>query len=473
MARFSVAVLAVAAVLAMQTAAFAKDESCPKDTLLSLVDTALKGQPSIPRLAARRYGARATFLKIRYEQLGENQAGMLLNGLVDASIQGADELALAWSIHTLGNHEALAKLTKDRPGALTVSLPTSALRALLLTDNGPDILIERIAITPKERLGAITNAIMTAVIDQPDALKEKIVAAAEKRNVPEISNLIAAHLVATETKPDAWTAFAARHAADSDINDLTRKVSWLPGLVGNPALKVPGSTPEADASRAQLNTILNAGALQPELDFLGTYMNQTGLLRETAAAADVVIKAVADGKIRRNGTLDATWPLVYRELIKAVGDKAKVDSVLDAIQVQTGRPIGNGRATMRDVLDRLLVVEALQPYVTARTKPMPSPPVELSEKMKGDWANWAGMATIIRGGTISPGLAVDPALFGIVTELLFAKADYPALTAFIGQAPAGEAQVATSTDFAVRLDRACASYLSHPAEAVLLSGQPI
>ncbi|MGO7501156.1 hypothetical protein ACC681_38170, partial [Rhizobium ruizarguesonis] len=66
-----------------------------------------------------------------------------------------------------------------------------------------------------------------------------------------------------------------------------------------------------------------------------------------------------------------------------------------------------------------------------------------------------------------------PATFGIVAELLFAKADQPALRAFVEQAPAGQARVSVANDFAIRLDRACAAYLYHPTEAGTLQGQPI
>jgi hypothetical protein len=78
--------------------------------------------------------------------------------------------------------------------------------------------------------------------------------------------------------------------------------------------------------------------------------------------------------------------------------------------------------TVRDVIDRLLAVEALQPYVTGKVNDMPPVPADLSDKLKADWPRWTEMATKVRDGAVSPILAADLETFGIVTELLFAKA---------------------------------------------------
>ncbi|WEZ83875.1 hypothetical protein P6U16_03690 [Rhizobium sp. 32-5/1] len=136
--------------------------------------------------------------------------------------------------------------------------------------------------------------------------------------------------------------------------------------------------------------------------------------------------------------------------------------------IQTGRYASSGHMTPRDVIDHLLVVEALTPYVRGESQTQPEPPAELSEAMKGKYTEWLAMAQIVRNGTVPAGLANDPALLIMLSELLFAKGDLKGLAAFVDAAPAGEASVFTATDFAARIDRHCASYLSHPAEAVLL-----
>ncbi|MDO9417587.1 hypothetical protein [Pararhizobium sp.] len=453
--------------------AAAEGPACNPQALLSLVNTALAGQASLSKFAVRRYGAKASFLKIRYGGLKEEEAAALLDGLLDAKVQGADELALAWSIHTLGDHAALARLTKDRAGLLTSSLGTSAIRALLLTKDGPEILMDRIAATPKDRLGTVANAIMIAMLDQPDALKEKIAALAEARDIPVVSPVIAAQLIATQSDSKAWDAFAKRRAAKGDITELTRTAYWMPGLVGKPALKRDGQTAEMDAMRADVHMVAISAAFEPEFDFLMTFLNQTGDTKSAAAAAKALKAAVEAGEVRRNGTFDAAWLLVYRELVKATSDRARIDGLLAAISFQPGRYASSGRFTLGDIIDRLLTVEALTPFLTGTSSDLPNPPADLSEAMKAEWSNWTSMAPMVKEGRVPEGLGDMAHLFGIVAELLYAKGDIDGLRALIAKAPAGETRVFTATDFATRLDRQCNSYLAHPAEAVLVSGQPI
>ncbi len=474
MPRLSVAVFAALAALASpMPAAAAGGPLCSTDALLSLVDTALADQPSLPRLAARRYGARAAFLKLRYGDLTDEQAAALVDRLVKTNVHGAEEMAQAWALHRTGDHKAVPGLATDHPGTLTLSLPVSVLRALLLTTGGPEILLDRIAATPKEKWAGITQAIMTAIIDQPDALKQAIALAAEKRAIPLISEMIAAHLSAAQKDPDAWTAFLARRPAGGNVEDLTGAVHWVPAFVGNPRLKTGKEAAEREEARAGIHEILIAASLEPEYDFLNTYANQTGDIKSVAAAAGVLKSAIDAGKIRRDGTFDVAWLTAYRALVEATGTGDVVLGTLGTITLQVGRYAWSGGVTVRDIIDHLLVVEALTPYVRGEIQTRPEAPTALSETMKGKYAVWLAMADITRLGAVPSGLSGDPALLGMLSELLFAKGDMAALATFVDAAPAGEASVFTATDFATRLDRHCASTLSHPAEAVLLAGQPI
>lgn len=70
-------------------------------------------------------------------------------------------------------------------------------------------------------------------------------------------------------------------------------------------------------------------------------------------------------------------------------------------------------------------------------------------------------------------LAKDPLKAPIVAELLFAAGDHARLADFVLAVEPVETRLAIATDFAMRLDRGCQSYLHHSAEALLLAGQPI
>ncbi len=460
------AFLPLALIMPLSPAVAADDACPPRETILSFNDIVLADRSGLPPLAARRFGAEAAYLKIRYAPLPDADTRSLLQALLAANVRAADDLAYAWHISKDGYDAAIAALGEKQFDLLISTFGTSTLRALLLREGDQDVLMKRIAPAARKLMSNVAGAISTAVVDQPDAIKEKIALAAEAQDLPQI----AAYLTAIEQSPEAWEAFLARRAGKEDPQVLTQTVHWMPAMVGNPSLK----RSEYNIAREKTHRITMAGALEPERDFLLTLMNQTGKLEEVHAVAETLMEQIESGAIRRNGTLDAAWLLAYRGLVDGLGGRSQVDPVLGIIAFSGTRYVRPaGIFYLSDVIDRLLVVEALQPYVTGTTDDMPSPPPELSEKMKADWVNWSAMATIVRGGTVSPGLAADPAMFGIVTELLFAKADWAALTAFVGQAPPGEPRISVANDLAMRLDRQCASYLSHPGEALLLSGQPI
>ena len=216
-----------------------------------------------------------------------------------------------------------------------------------------------------------------------------------------------------------------------------------------------------------------ATAFEPEQDFLLNLLNQTGAIGSVDRMARILTQQIQSGAIRRNGTMDAAWLFAYRSAVYFLGH-SQIDPLFDRLPYSGRRYVrSSGIFMMRDVIDQLLAVEALQPYATGKLNDLPPWPVGVSDKIKADWPRWTEMAAKVRDGTVSPALAADPATFGMVTELLFAKSDQPALRAFVEQAPAGAARVSVANDFAIRLDRACAAYLYHPTEAATLQGQPI
>ena len=82
------------------------------------------------------------------------------------------------------------------------------------------------------------------------------------------------------------------------------------------------------------------------------------------------------------------------------------------------------------------------------------------------------LAGSLKSAPLTP-FAKDAAKAPIVAELLFVSGDPARLTDFVLTVEPAELKLALATDFAMRLDRTCASYMHHPAEALMLSGQPI
>ena len=93
-------------------------------------------------------------------------------------------------------------------------------------------------------------------------------------------------------------------------------------------------------------------------------------------------------------------------------------------------------------------------------------------KFQKEWPLWVELATSLKTVPLTP-FAKDPAKAPIVAELLFAANDHARLADFALSVEPAETKLAIATDFAMRLDRTCASFLHHPGEAMMLSGQPM
>ncbi|ACI55606.1 hypothetical protein Rleg2_2331 [Rhizobium leguminosarum bv. trifolii WSM2304] len=455
--------------------ALAADNLCPqRETILAFSDIVLADRTGLPPLIARHYGAEAAFLKIRYSELSDGEIRGLLQTLLASNVSGADDLAYAWRIQRDGYEATIAALGQEPFDRLVTTLGPSAIRALLLGEQGPDILTERLSIiaararnNPFGPFGNAPSSIAAAIIDQPDALKEKVVLAAEAQGLSSVAALVAA----SENNPQAWNAFRTRNKNIQISRLVIIYASEMRAMVGNPGIELRDRYTTGEESR--VHSVKMASAFEPEQDFLTRLMENTGRFRALERAARTLLQQIQSGAIKRNGSMDTAWLFAYRSATYFLG-REQVESFLD-ISPYSGRRYvrSSGAFMLRDVIDRLLVIEALQPYLTAKEAASPPWPLGVSVKIKADWSRWTEMATRVRDGTVSTDLAVNAATFDMVTELLLAKGDLPALRLYVDQAPTREARVSVANDFAVRLDRACAAYLYHPTEAATLQGQPI
>ncbi|OWV75533.1 hypothetical protein ATY77_30880 [Rhizobium sp. R634] len=450
--------------------ALAADKSCPqRETILAFSDIVLDGHDALTPSVADRFGPEAAYLKIRYAGLGDDETRILLATVLKRSpkSQAANDLVSAWYLHRLGHKALRGAAGAEKFDEIMSGLRISGIRALLL-DGGEDLLMKRFAAFPFVPLdstaGPFTNAggvISASIVDQSDEFKERLVRAAEANGLPDIANYVAA----SENDPAAWDRFIQRGSTKGSKLRPEFNADFARAMVGQPRVKGGGS-PE----KAQLHSNVIGTSFEPEQSFLEHILMLESGFEIGDLVAQQLTQQVKSGAINRSGTMDVAWLFSYRAAVKLAGRPALEEDLTRAYSgdryVRTSDVF-----TIGDVMDRLLAVAALQPYVIGKTDAMPSKPEDLSDKI--DWPRWTEMATKVRDGAVSPILAADLETFGIVTELLFAKGDPEALQAFVRQAPSGEARLSVANDFAMRLDRACAAYLYHPGEAFTLSGRPI
>lgn len=451
--------------------ALAADKFCPqRETILSFSDIVLADWATFAPKAGYKYGAEAAYLKIRYTPLPDEQILVLLANLLQQNeYASADDLAMAWYLHHFG-YKALQASAGAKFDDNFSGIGISGIRALLLQEGGEKVMMTRFAASPFMPLDGSGQAftvaggiVAAAIADQPDVLKERVARAAEAHGLYEIANSVSA----SEKDISAWDRFMARGSAKDNSDKLMHYANFARAMVGHPWVKAAKTVKED-----RLQRIMAATALEAEESFLKhVMMIDSGNEVATLVAERLVLSMLHDRVIKRRGAMDITWLFEYRAAVALAGQSA-VEAAFDAKPYDGNRYVRtSGAFTVRDVIDRLLAVEALQAYLTRKIDAMPPKPEDLSDKI--NWPRWTEMATKVRDGTVSPILAADLETFGVVTELLFAKGDQEALRAFIRQAPSGEARLAVANDFAMRLDRACAAYLYHPGEAFTLNGRPI
>ncbi|WP_421580903.1 hypothetical protein [Shinella sp. M31] len=430
-----------------------------QSAILALSDAVLTGRDKLPRLRARGFGAEAAYLKIRYGKLSMEDAAGLAHGLRDAGVREAIDLAGAIDA-ARGGYDALKVSDPVQLNGLI-----STLRAILQAGDG-EKLFAAIAGLPPARQTSLLGSIVPAIVDWPDAEKAKLAASAGRHRL----FFVQAGLAASQRDANAWPVFVAGFADQSMIPDLTRMWSWAPALVGRPALpRIPLPDVETQAGQKSLHTVTVAAAQEPERDFLMTYLNQTGSIAPAEKAAQAVLAEIAAGHIKPDGLLDTAWLTAYRVLRENESNPAVVDSTLESIDVHM-RAVGD--VSVRDVIDRVIAIDTLTPYLTGKSADLPEMPKDISAKFQGKWPLWTELAASIKSSPPAS-FAKDETKAPIVAELLFAAGDPARLADFVLAVEPPELKLALATDFAMRLDRTCASVLSHPAEALTLAGQPI
>ena len=386
-------------------------------------------------------------------------AATLAHGLRDAGVREAIDLAGAIDA-ARGGYDALKVSDPVQLNGLI-----STLRAILQAGDG-EKLFAAIATLAPERRTSLLGSVVPAVIDWPDAEKVKLAASAGRHKL----FFVQAGLAATQRDANAWPVFVAGFADQSMIPDLTRAWNWAPALVGRPALpRIPLPDAETQARQKSLHTVSVAAAQEPERDFLMTYVNQTGSIAPAEKAAQAVLAEIAAGHIKPDGLLNTAWLTAYRALRENEADPTVVDSVLENTD---GYMRAVGDASMRDAINRLIAIDALTPYLTGKSADLPVMPKDISTKFQAKWPLWADLAGALKSSPLTA-FAKDEAKAPIVAELLFATGDPARLADFVLTVEPPEMKLALATDFAMRLDRTCASYTHHPAEALMLSGQPI
>lgn len=433
------------------------------DTIVGLSTMVLAKRGGLPRLQARNIGAEAAYLTIRYTPLEGDAAADLLDGPLLEGMRGADELIFAWYVHNRGLAATHERFGEEQMQKLVLASPTTV-RALVLRE-AEDVALNALPEGSNSAGQSALLPIYAGMLDLPDATKQRVAAYAESRG----HIVVAASVYATMRDTDAYAAFLSRLGDPSLGEAISQTLQILPIFVGHEPLPMPAA--DNPGTWRDMYSVTMAAALQPQHEFLNSFFNMTGYIDFAMLGAQVLRDGIASGAIPDKGPMDAGWIALYRALRDAPQAESAqgIDDTLNGIQ-NGARPL---RATAAEVLDWMLAVDALGPYVRAETDTLPEAPVGPTGQLAAQWPEWQRLAQLARSASPETSAPSDELSLAMLAELLFAAGKSDALTTLLAAAPTSFASVGLASDFAIRLDRLCAAYLWHPAESLLLAGSPI
>lgn len=455
-ARVIVVVGALLAPLASMSA-LAQDGCGP--IIQSLAETVLAQRDGLPPLQARRFGSRAIYLLSRYGDRDNAEIDRLLSDAVAARMQGASDLQMAWQIH-----HGTADLSAEALKAMVDTTKPSAIRALLLAGHAEAVMATIAALPEGDRI-PLGQLVVTVSFDQPDAFKAELGTIAAAHGL----DWLATGLAAAQRSPQDWSdSVNGRSAEEKD--GLVAIWGWVPAFNGNPVLLRTAAPRDVEAqSRHETSRLVAwASAKQPEISLLNTFLNQTGAFAEAAAIAKKVLKDF-NGELSPTGPLDAGW-LATLVAFDAQGFDA--DAIRDLFGSLTFGINRVGRDNVGDILDWIVAVEAVRPYLQDEGRLPTDPPRLLSSQFSG-WERWQALATAVHedaAGAVADSPVDD---LPILAEMLQAAGLRDLLVQMLRDQPASANSVALADDFAARIDRLCDAHLWHPGEAPLLGGQAL
>ena len=439
-------------------------ESCgAENEIVALADYVLANRSKLPRLQSRRCGAISAYLKIHYQRLGTDQIEGMIGPLSTARVDRARELLISWRISTLGLEAMLAAATPQaEQDLLTGGSGASMVRAGVMSGEIP-YLFDKMAALPESRRDLLEIDLVEATVDLDDASALEIASEALSRKLL----LTAGGLVAVHSDLDGWQTFLGRLPDKQKADMLTRRLSWMPALRGRPALPRPPVTDTQGAvTRALIHQVTIAATRMPERDYLMTYLNQTGDLASTGAAATMINDLTGDGALI---DMETAWLVVYEALKEASASRTTVDSQLASISF-TGTRFGG--SNVRAALDTMLAVEAFKAAASG-SGAAPEMVEGASTEFVVQLPAWREAAEAIgKGADLAPFRSSGQKL-GIVANLLFAISRSAELAKFLTSTVPNNDSIRLAEIYAEALDRRCGGHLAFPGEAVTMPGTPL
>jgi hypothetical protein len=460
----------LAFVAAVTLAALPADaQTCAEtDLILDLAAQVLDERALVPRLQARRLGAEAAYLTIRYGQMDGVPALAFLDQLATAEpplLQAAD---MARTL-IARNQPAIFAITHDaaNPYDVFAAQDRALMMAIVAWDRGQTyfrLWDEVEADTSRTSTGGLANTYLPAGLRAAALTGDDSLRARLAQEALDVGRVGTAAILA------------------SGLEDLSMYRDIVAGIIDEPELTEALSGPRINLNmltaiwqETALNAVPDADgwgdtfylmrhmAVAGQVNWLATFVNQTGetaLGQEVAAA---LLAAVQGGTIDMDRAPEEGWLMMQDMLAEQLGPETVV-STLDSFSLPVVRHYAGSAA---QTLAWARAARALRPFLSSELKALPNDPGLLADL---DWANWLRIASALRAGPAESDdlSASDDALIAI--ELLIGAQRWDEMRAIADDLLEPVDRIRVFTDVIERLDRSCAGYTAISWQSVITGG---
>jgi hypothetical protein len=455
--RIPVALFLIALVLSLPSLAAAV-KSCPlTPDIMSLEDTVISGLDRPGAVRSKRSAAEAAYLEMHYGHMSEQQIEALLLKIADGDALQAHGLTYTYFLSRYGaaatQHLGAKFLTYYDDHEYEPSL------VRMLAKTGDFDEVER----HKKQLGSMFRFDLyipdaMGLIDFPEA--ERLMMAKKAEAAGDL--LVAGQLFASIPDHKEWLMFWKRNGMNAAVVGSHWVYYYFSASnLDAPILPDPHDRMDWIIAIRAVDKSLKAAYRMPQIALIYDLAYEARLAPFIASRpAAKLLELWKSGAIKSTDNMDASWLVTYREAIALSGDPSRIMELMKKIDIRSRRHVGDHAM---DLLDWMLAVEAITPWIEGKSADFPSIPKFSSDNLAKQWPIWKDVATAIRNKQYHSDDGNDLNA-GIAAEFMFSTGQYHDMTKDILSVSNPETRVSLAHDFATRMDRLCDARLYFPGE---------
>ncbi|WP_298822499.1 hypothetical protein [uncultured Roseibium sp.] len=439
-------------------------------TILDLADRIISERPRVKRFSQRHFGTAATYLKLRYDDLGM-AAGLELLDHVQAGTQrqaqGLTNVRLAFAISKSGVEEGLK--ADDRPAVeIFADFSPVVMRQILLADAGATFfeLLTAVRNSPDLVKGFEARyfsglGVHNWVVDQSDDFKLTLA-----RNAEGAGELgVAAMVLGSRQELPEYDALLERHQ-EEDLAKLAgpdKLTTYLASIYNqNAPVPVPGDDDERRQRRVHYHEILRASSQMGGMAWLSILFNQTGAEGPIAGVSRDFLAEIEAARLQPRAELEPAWVYLYGLLSDDLGNENLRQQMAS---FSLGKTVRHYADTAQTTLNWMIARQAMVPYLTETDTGLPSRPSVLPPDF--DWEAWMAAASAVQSGKDDLPLGVDRTIY---LELLLAKGDVTQALELANKFLPPTDRLWFYRDVMIRLDQLCDGYTVYPGAELSMGG---